>query len=40
VGEDTGVPLKIYVEYDNGTLKNMTVNYDTETKVTIDPPVK
>ena len=40
VGEDTGVPMKNYVEYDNGTLKNMTVNYDTETKVTIDPPVK
>ena len=39
VGQDTGVPMKIYVEYTNGTLKNMTVNYDTETKVTIEPPV-
>jgi len=39
VSEDTGVPMKIYVEYTNGTLKNMTVNYDTETRVTIEPPV-
>jgi hypothetical protein len=41
VSEDTGVPMKIYVEYTNNTaLKNMTVNYDTETKVTIEPPIK
>ena len=39
VSQDTGVPLKIYVEYANGTLKNMTVNYDTESKVTIEPPI-
>jgi hypothetical protein len=31
--------MKIYVEYTNGSLKNMTVKYDTETKVTIEPPV-
>ncbi len=40
IGQDTGVPMKIYVEYTNGTLKNMTVNYDTESKVTIEPPIK
>jgi hypothetical protein len=40
VGLDTGVPMKIYVEYTNGSLKNMTVNYDTESKVTIEPPAK
>lgn len=40
VGKDTGVPMKIYVEYTNGMLKNMTVNYDTESKVTIEPPAK
>lgn len=40
IGHDTGVPMKIYVEYTNGTLKNMTVNYDTESKVTIEPPAK
>ena len=39
VSEDTGLPMKIFVEYSNGTLKNMTVNYDTESNVTIEPPV-
>lgn len=39
ISQDKGVPMKINVEYTNGTLKNMTVNYDTETKVTIEPPV-
>ncbi|HUR96853.1 MAG TPA: hypothetical protein VMZ26_02175 [Pyrinomonadaceae bacterium] len=38
IRQDTGVPMKVYVEYTNGTLKNMTVNYDTESKVTIEPP--
>ena len=38
IGQDTGVPMKVYVEYTNGALKNMTVNYDTESKVTIEPP--
>lgn len=40
VGKDTGVPMKIYAEYSNGVLKNMTVVYDTETPVTIEPPIK
>jgi len=40
IGKETGVPIKVYVEYTNGTLKNMTVNYDTETPVTIEPPIK
>ena len=40
IAKNTGVPMKIYVEYTNGTLKNMTVNYDTESKVTIEPPIK
>ena len=40
VNKDTGLPMKIYVEYDNGVLKNMTVNYDTESPVTIEPPIK
>jgi outer membrane lipoprotein-sorting protein len=39
VNQDTGVPMKIYVEYTNGALKNMTVNYDTESKVTIESPI-
>src|SRR5215204_6056182 len=40
IGKDSGVPKKIYVEYTNGTLKNMTVNYDTASPVTIEPPIK
>jgi hypothetical protein len=39
VAKDSGLPLKIYVEYTNGVLKNMTVNYDTETPVTIEAPI-
>lgn len=39
IGKDTGVPMKIYSEYSNGMLKNMTVNYDTESQVTIEPPI-
>ena len=39
VSQDTGAPMKIFVEYTNGALKNMTVKYDTESKVTIEPPV-
>jgi len=39
ISKETGVPMKTYVEYTNGMLKNMTVNYDTETKVVIEPPV-
>ncbi len=40
VGTQTGLPIKIVVNYDNGVLKQMTVNYDTESKVTIEPPVQ
>ncbi len=40
VAKSTGLPLKIYVEYSNGVLKNMTINYDTESPVTIEPPIK
>lgn len=39
IGKDTGVPMKIYVEYSNGMLKNMTVNYDTESPVKIEAPI-
>lgn len=38
IGKDSGVPLKVYVTYSNGALKEMTVNYDTETPVTIEAP--
>ncbi len=39
IGKDNGLPLKIEVEYPGGGLvKQMTTNYDYETKVSIDPP--
>lgn len=40
VSKDTGLPMKIVVDYSSGPLKQMTVKYDTETKLTIEPPVK
>ena len=40
IAQDSGVPMKIVVDYTNGTLKQMRVNYDTETPVTIEPPIK
>ncbi|HMJ07535.1 MAG TPA: hypothetical protein VK468_00930 [Pyrinomonadaceae bacterium] len=39
IGKDSGVPMKIQVDYASGTLKTMNVVYDTETPVTIEPPV-
>ena len=39
IGKNTGLPMKIFVEYSNGALKNMTVNYDTESPVTIEAPI-
>lgn len=39
VSKETGLPMKIYAEYSNGVLKNMTVNYDTQTPVTIEAPI-
>ncbi len=38
VAADTGLPLKIVTDYTNGTLKQMTVRYDTTSPVTIEPP--
>jgi hypothetical protein len=40
ISKETGLPIKIFVEYSNGMLKHMTVNYDTETPVTIEAPIK
>jgi hypothetical protein len=40
VRHDKGIPMKIFVEYSNNqALKNMTVNYDVDTPVQIDPPL-
>ncbi|MBP6001994.1 MAG: hypothetical protein KA746_01035 [Pyrinomonadaceae bacterium] len=40
IDKSSGLPMKIYVEYPNGVLKNMTVKYDTESPITIEPPIK
>ncbi|MEP6944376.1 MAG: hypothetical protein ABJA02_00545 [Acidobacteriota bacterium] len=40
IGKNTGLPMKIEVNYENGTLKQMTINYDTDSPVTIEAPVK
>lgn len=36
----TGLPAKIEVNYESGKMKTMTVNYDTDTPVSIEPPIK
>lgn len=38
VNKQTGLPMRIKVDYENGTLKTMTIDYDTETPVTIEAP--
>ncbi len=38
IGKDSGLPVKIVIDYTNGMLKQMTVNYDTESPVTIEAP--
>jgi len=40
VGKDSGIPMKIVADYPNGALKQMTITYDTESPVTIEPPIK
>ncbi|MFL6468288.1 MAG: hypothetical protein ACJ72Z_10065 [Pyrinomonadaceae bacterium] len=39
IGKSSGLPMRIFVEYSNGALKNMTVNYDTVSPVTIEAPI-
>jgi hypothetical protein len=39
IGRETGLPMKIVVDYSNGVLKQMTVNYDTESPVKIEAPI-
>jgi len=38
VDKASGIPVKNVIDYTNGMLKQMTVNYDTETPVTIEAP--
>ncbi len=40
IAKGSGLPMKVYVEYSTGVLRHMTVNYDTETPVTIEAPIK
>ena len=39
VSAEKGLPIKLECDYDNGVLKQMTVTYDLETPVTIEPPM-
>lgn len=39
VSSDKGLPMKLVCDYDNGVLKQMTVTYDLDSPVTIEPPV-
>ncbi len=40
VSSDKGLPLKLVCDYDNGVLKQMTVTYDLDSPITIEPPVQ
>jgi len=39
VSSDTGLPIKVVVDYGSGPLKQMTIKYDNESKVTIESPM-
>ncbi|MBX3297885.1 MAG: hypothetical protein KF736_00310 [Acidobacteria bacterium] len=38
IGKDSGLPMKIVVDYEQGALKQMVINYDTSTPVSIEAP--
>ena len=40
VAKNSGLPLKSYIENPSGVVKNMTITFDTESPVTIEPPIK
>jgi hypothetical protein len=40
VAKNSGLPMKSYVENPSAVVKNMTVTFDTESPVTIEPPIK
>lgn len=40
IAKSSGIPVKIYAEYPNGTLKHMTVNFDIDSPVTVEAPIK
>jgi hypothetical protein len=40
VAKNSGLPLKSYIENPSGVVKNMTITFDTDSPVTIEPPIK
>ena len=40
VAKSDGLPLKIEAKYRSGNLKSMTIEYDYDTPVTIEPPIQ
>ena len=40
VRKDNGLPAKVSVDYASGVMKQMTIVYDTDTPVKIEPPVQ
>jgi len=40
VSKSTGLPIKCYVEYTEGSISSLTTTFDTDTPVTIDLPSK
>jgi hypothetical protein len=38
VNKSTGVPLRVFAQYSNGVLKEMTIDYDVDSPVTIEAP--
>ena len=39
IGRDNGAPVKVSVDYSGGAVKQMTILYDTDTPVKIEPPI-
>jgi hypothetical protein len=38
IAKDTGYPVKIVADYKTGQMKSMTIVYDYDTPITIEPP--
>ena len=40
IGKSNGLPLRIEANYKSGTLRSMTIDYDYDAEISIEPPVK
>ena len=40
ISKQNGLPIKVVIDYSSGDLKKMVINYDTDTPVTIESPIK